>query len=273
MEAEVLGRNGEFDKALEACIDLRKQYNASTHSAQLVEIYGDDFCIQCLAQSATWHMKLSEFAKAIEVCDYIIEELPNLAAANCFLALYPLLWVLKDTRGQEKRALSLCQDHLPTREQANEKLDENSSENGDDDDNDDGDDDVPVKRDSNVVLETFSPFRCLHKPLAILLDLLSNGVTSGTPLEDYTTWALDAKKSEFDKSFNHYTGSVGRNADSITAEICLLLATSPRVGNAKRDLKARASKLVDGSLKLTKYMPTAHMQVKGFAHDKRFKGL
>jgi hypothetical protein len=201
MEAEILGRNGEFDKALEAVIDLRKQYIAATHSSQLVEFYGEDYCIQCLAQSATWHMQLSEFTKALEVCEYVIAELQSVAETHCFLAVYPLLWVLKDMNGQEKRALSLCKEYLPIRENKSDMMDE--SVHGED---------GPLSRVGSVDLGTFSPFRCLHKPITMLLDL-TVGVTEDAPLEEYITWALDPKKSEFDKFFNHYTASVGRNAD------------------------------------------------------------
>jgi len=268
MEAELLGRNGEYLKALEASSDLRKQYDVSTHSSKLIELYGDDYSAQCLAQSANWHLQLKQEAKAKEICDSIIDILPKLALSCHFQTLYPILWVLKDLPGQAERALELCHLFL--------KVDESKDNDGlDDDANDEanwdvGDDNAGY--DDEPLEKPFSPFQVLHKPIATLLQL-TVGVNDTKVILQYVDWALDASQSEYGKGLNLYTGSLGRNADSIVAEICLNLATYSVASSAKHGLLSRASALVTASSKFTKYMPSAYQQVKKFSHDEKFRNL
>ena len=265
MEAEIFGRNGECAKALEACTDLRKQYDVSVHSSELIDIYGDDYCAQCIAQSASWRFQLSQEAKAKEICDYIVEILPSLAPANQFQTLYPVLWVLKDIPGQVECALDLCRKFLvveETKETENmEGSEGNTMANWDADADDDDENEKP-----------FSPFQVLYKPITMLMHLTA-GVKDDETILEYVDWALDVSESKYDKGFNSYTGSIGRNADSITAEICLNLATHSAAASAKRDLVSRASSLVSSSTKATKYMPSAYKQVKAFSHDMKYRGL
>ena len=267
MEAEIFGRNGESAKALEACTDLRKQYDVSVHSSELIEIYGDDYSAQCIAQSASWYFQLSREAKAKEICDYIVEILPSLAPPNQFQTLYPILWVLKDMPGQAECALELCHKYLVVEEPKDTDHMEGIGGNADmanwdaDDDNDEDENAIP-----------FSPFQVLYKPITMLMHL-TVGVDDDKIIQEYVEWAMDTSQSEYEKGFNSYTGSIGRNADSITAEICLNLATYSAASSAKHALMSRASSLVSSSTKLTKYMPSAYKQVKGFSHDPKYRGL
>lgn len=267
MEAEIFGRNGECAKALEACTDLRKQYDVSVHSPELIEIYGDDYSAQCIAQSASWHFQLSREAKAKEICDYIIEILPSLALPNQFQTLYPILWVLKDMPGQAECALELCYKYLVVEEP---KATDNMEVSGGNMDmaNWDADD----ENDEDEKATPFSPFQVLYKPITMLMHLAS-GLDDNNIIQEYVEWAMDTSQSEYDKGLNSYTGSIGRNADSITAEICLNLATYSAASSAKHALMSRASSLVSSSTKVTKYMPGAYKQVKGFSHDPKYRGL
>ena len=243
MEAEVFGRNGDYSKALEAYSDLRDKYDASTHSQQLVDFYGEDYCAQTIGQSAAWYLALSKRIKALEACDYIEELLPSLArSSDVFLTLYPVLLMLKDA-GQAERSLELCRKYFVVREEEEEKE------------------------------MDFNPFEKLYKPIEILLHLASSAATNAatSTITDYAEWALDTANVEFDVSFNTYTGSIARNADSIMAEICLILASHKAAFQVKNGLLARASSLVRSSMKLTKYMATANAQVKGFAMDPKYK--
>eukprot|EP00797_Seminavis_robusta_P022824 Sro368_g127930.2 (2147) ;mRNA; r:15598-22595 len=239
MEAEVFGRAGECDKALEACQELRNLYNVATHSSQLIDFYGDDYCAQCIAQSASWHFQLSQNGKARE-----------------------------DSPGQAGRALSLCREFLPVKDSSKVKC-AGSADSEDADEEEEGG--IDSQQSEEEVENSFSPFRLLHKPITILMDLSSRTVEDDTAVE-YANWALNSK-CEFDKAFNMYTGSIGRTADSITAEICLYLATYEAAASFKSGLMSKASSIVTSSMKLTKYMPAAYKQVKGFAYDKKFRGL
>jgi hypothetical protein len=269
MEAEILGRNGECDKALEACQELRNLYNATTHSSQIVEFYRADYCAQCIAQSASWHIRLFHYEKAQEVCDYIVSILPNLKGTACFLALYPILWVLKDLPGETHRALSLCHDYLPMKDETTQGSADDDSDGGLDVEENDVND---MQSGDEELDSSFNPFRVLHRPVTMLM-VLSGKAPDDETIVRFADWTVNSKKMEFDKAFNMYTGSIGRNADSITAEICLQLATYEAAASYKANLLQRASSLVASSMKLTKYMPAAYEQVKGFAYDKKFRGL
>jgi len=266
MESEIFGRNCECDKALEACTDLRKKYEATAHSAQLVNIYGEDYCAQCIAQSARWHLELGKGEKAKEACDYVLNEiLPNFFGHNKFLVLYPILWVLKDT-SQAERACRLCREYLVVSE-ADNKDDGNGSDSGEFMLNSSGSED-----DEEETPHNYSPFQKIYKPITMLMELTA-GVNEESTVTAYAEWALDTSNSDYDRSFNTYTANVGRNADSIVAEVCLLLAIHGAASPFKIALMARASSLVAESMKVSKYLPLAHAQVKAFAFDKKFKGL
>lgn len=241
MEAEIFGRNGDFSKALEACLDLQHKYDPSVHSSQLVDFYGEDYCAQTLGQSAGWQAGLSKQTKALEACDLIVRILPSLSGRDVFLTLYPILWVLKDA-GQAERALQLCQKYLLQGEGEQENED-----------------------------TYFNPFEKLYKPITTLLNL-----ASGTPesnVSEYADWAIGTSNGEYDTPFNTYTGSIARNADSVTAEICLMLAREKTVVHAKSSLLSKASSMVRSSMKLTKYMAVAYGQVNGFSMDPKYKNL
>lgn len=243
MEAEIFGRKGDFRKALEATVDLRQKYDIHVHSQLLVDFYGEDHCSQAIGQSAGWHFRLCQQDKALAVCDFVEGILPSLAGNHVFPALYPILWVLKDA-GQIGRALSLCQKYLAY---ANE---------GDNDGN------------------KFSPFSMLFKPIRVLLDLsLSGDQIHATTIKEYTDWALVASNGEYNAAFNIYTANLARNADSIMAEVCLILATYRNSFHAKSALLSKASSLVRSSTKVTKYMAVANAEVQSFATDKKYENL
>ena len=267
MEAEIFGRNGEWGKALEACKELRELYHADTHSSQLVGIYGGDYCAQCIAQSASWHLHMSQNGKAREACDYIVGILPTLNRIDCFLSLYPILWVLKDVPGEAERALMLCRQYLVLKG-GQKQGPPNGDPDGELDVKDVAEDDVRSEDEPDAA---FSPFRALHRPITMLMDLSATAPDDET-IAKFAEWVVNSK-NEYDKAMNMYTGSIGRNADSITAEICLHLATCNAAAKYKSDLLQRASSLVMSSMKLTKYMPAAYEQVKGFAYHKKFRGL
>ena len=67
-------------------------------------------------------------------------------------------------------------------------------------------------------------FLPLYDCVLMLLDLSSGHEIEEDLLEEYLEWALDVDNLAFGMLLNAKTGELGRTADSISAEICYLLA-------------------------------------------------
>jgi len=106
-----------------------------------------------------------------------------------------------------------------------------------------------------------------------MLMKLMAGVNKESTATACAKWALETSNSDCDRSFNTHAANVGRNVDSIVAEVCLLLAIHGAASPFKIALMARVSSLVAESMQVSKCLPLAHAQVKAFAFDKKFKGL
>jgi hypothetical protein len=197
MQAEMLGGHRKFEAALQTCQQLLAVFNVREHSAHMVDAYGVDHGCECIAQSATWKMRTGRVQEAVKTCEYVINELvPQMDTRNVqntFFVLYPILWVLKDC-GMAQLAVTTF---------------------------------------DRVIFQAFTRFimdgggetpdRATHKPIQVLLELCATDCST-EHIGDYVEWAADEANGQFDAELNSYTGSLGRTADSITAEICLLLA-------------------------------------------------
>jgi hypothetical protein len=70
----------------------------------------------------------------------------------------------------------------------------------------------------------------------MLLDLAEGDKVNPESHGEYIEWALDEKNLRFGIVLNRSTGNLGRCADTITAEICYLLALQLDDGEDKRAL-------------------------------------
>lgn len=226
MQAEMLGGHRKFEAALQTCEQLRSIFNVKEHSGHMVDAYGIDHGCECIAQSATWKMRLGNVDESVETCNYVINELmPQMDTRNVqntFFVLYPLLWVLKDA-GMAQLALETF---------------------------------------DRVILQAFTKFtlegggetpdHVTHKPILVLLELSATDCYT-EHIGDYLDWAVDDANGQFDTELNAYTGSLGRSADSITAEICLLLAQKGQCDQQVLEkLVSKGFDLARASLKLTR---------------------
>jgi hypothetical protein len=194
MEADFRCRLGQFQEAVLVHSKLVKVYDPKEHSVSVTKAYGGDVVAQCFGQSATWYSQIDEPEAALEVCLYVKNYLlPTMArhdVHNSMLILYPVLWVLKDN-GRAAEAKQMFKRYL-----------------------------LDAVQDCNN--EAFL-FRPLLEPIRMLLDLAA-GETTEMDRHRMVEWALNVENLRFDLSLNCTMGHLARCPDSISAEICLLLA-------------------------------------------------
>jgi hypothetical protein len=195
MQGEMYGRLGLYEQALETHSQLAVVYEAEEHSTAMCDVYGSDHAAQSFCMSAVWCMQLADTARAMDVCRYVFDELfPEMEKRNvhnsCCM-IYPLLWILKnDNRALEAR-------------------------------------DYFVRFVMDPFEEYFGDGRstfCLpvFEPIMMVLTLAGSREVDG--VAGYLEWALNEDNLRFGTVINGTLGSYGRCADSISAEICLLLA-------------------------------------------------
>lgn len=207
MQGEMYGRLGQFDKALEAHDQLAEVYDVEDHSLDVIAEYESDRSGQSFAVSAVWYAQLGDTEKALERCWYVINELlPKMDSRcihNSFMMIYPLLWILKEN-GYAQQA----RDHF-----------------------------------SRSVVDAFTEyfgegrstsFLPVFDPIMTVLDLASG--LKGSAFNSYVEWGLNDDNLRFGTVLNCSLGNLGRCADAISAEICLLVAHHMSNGSQKRRL-------------------------------------
>jgi hypothetical protein len=203
MKTELLALRGEYDNSLQKCNELRDVYNARKYSSLLSRTYGQDHCCQCIAQSALWSFHLQREDEASDTCDFVINTLlPSVDPRNVghfFLMLYPVILVMKNLN-RAKEARDVFEEY------------------------------VVRKSDALLGKEGKSPDRTVHQAILILLDLAKEDC-SVDEIQACANWALAEDSGIFSDALDLFTGSAGRTARSITAEICLRLSESEHVGS------------------------------------------
>jgi tetratricopeptide (TPR) repeat protein len=194
MKAEMFVRNGMLFDAVNSANILRNLYIADQHPNDLTKVYGSDRAGQCIAQSALWNECIGDSERSLCICRYVIDTiLPNVDHQdiyNIFQILYPLVWALKRLDNASE-AYDIFMKYVV--HNADTRLDSRGSTS-----------DKP-----------------LHFPIMALLDLATNSRTER--FDEYFAWVIDDKNGTFGIKLNCMMGSVGRTADSITAELCLIM--------------------------------------------------
>ncbi|KAL3919907.1 MAG: hypothetical protein SGILL_003519 [Bacillariaceae sp.] len=207
LQANMYGRLGEYEQAIEVQTALSGVYNPEYFSMDLCDLYGSDIGAQCLASSALWHMELDMTEDALFICRFVTGSiLPQIERRNVhatFLIVYPVLLVLMQCGfASEARASFekfVCE---------------------------------PFTELPQGMSSFFFP---LYDPILMILDLKDNDVLEESILEDYVEWALDFESLSTGAAINARTAEMGRTGDSISAEICYLLAKLTRDHQSRRD--------------------------------------
>jgi hypothetical protein len=222
MQAEMFARHGKFPLAVDAVVHLREMYKVDEHTAVISQTYGGDRSAQCIAQSTIWLLHIGRTDEALQMCDMILDELlPKMHPRDIycsFLLLYPILWVLKDNE-MALRARNVFDEYV-------------------------------VKRSSNILDErAVTPDKPLHMPILALLDIVGTSCTT-EKIEKYSEWVLVDRNGRFCTELNLYLASLGRAADSVTAEMCLLLARHSTDQDQKKELIKKGFELASETLGL-----------------------
>jgi tetratricopeptide (TPR) repeat protein len=209
MQGEMYGRLGIYDKAFAAKKQMHFFYVPATMSECLCQDYGSDRCAQLYCVSILWHQARGQNAKALEMCWFVINELiPKMDehnVHNSMMMMYPVIWTLK-----ENDFVTEAREHF-----------------------------------TRIVVAAFDKyygdgrstfFLPLYDPILMLLDLAEGDKVNPESHGEYIEWALDEKNLRFGIVLNRSTGNLGRCADTITAEICYLLALQLDDGEDKRAL-------------------------------------
>jgi hypothetical protein len=231
MQSEMYGRLGQYEKSFEVHDMLVQVYNADEHTAAISESYGSDRCAQSFSWTALWLAEMGNVEKAMETCWYVINDLfPKMEPRNvhnsCCM-IYPLLWILKDNG----YALEARDDFIA------------------------------------IVVDAFDEyfgggrstfFLPLYDPIMMLLDLA--GSQDVEQFDDYVEWATIEDNLRYGTVMNCSVGNMGQCADTISAEICFLIAERLKDGKQKRQLIRSGIDIANEVLSLTeaKRMKIAH---------------
>ena len=115
MEAETLGRLGNFEEALEVDERIKSIYNIETQHAAICKAYGSDRVGQAFAHSVNYNIALGRTQAALDACKYIVEELAPKSDPknihNMFCLLYSVIIAFKEN-GLASKALDLFQSRI-----------------------------------------------------------------------------------------------------------------------------------------------------------------
>jgi len=197
MQGEMYGRLGNFEKAFEAHWELERVYNVDEHSTGICKAYGSDRSGQSYGCSALWYATQGNMKESLRTCRYIISELmPKMEPRNVHnsaIMIYPTLWVLKD--------LGFA---LEARENFKKLVVEAFNE--------------------HYGAGAFTFCLPVYGPVLMLLDLAGKEGEEVEAFDEYLEWALNEDNLRFGKVINNCLANFGRGSDSISAEICLLVA-------------------------------------------------
>ena len=241
MEVDMFSRLGDWEKAIESQERIKEIYRVEEHSTKISEVYASDRVAQSFGNSAICYIQLGQTQNVHTVCDFVLEELmPKMDITNVhnsMMCLYRVIWALKyyDRVSEAKEAfriyiLQAFEDHY-------------------------GED-------------SKTPTMSYFKPIEILFELCDTD--QNTRYDEYSNWVLNEENSKFSPFLNNSMRGLARDADSILAEICLILL---KKGNENRlllqkglDLAAKSMKLAqgeDGSITF----PFAYTQAKQVFDD------
>ena len=208
IEIDLLARLEMHEKTVDKCLQLRTMYDMDLDSTSLVEMYGEDHCCHCIAQSAVWNLHLDRQEESLEICDLVIHEMiPKFGDGDkVFLLLYPVLLTLKATRCYQQ-AWGVLESKVCERKDISCPAEEQQAQ----------------------------------EALATLLKFKANP-DDNESLHAGLRWAMNTNNnSHFGSAFEVATALSGQSIGSVCAEICLELSQHPRI-----PLDLRASLLQRG---------------------------
>jgi hypothetical protein len=206
LRMQLCSRQNDLEKAIAVQSLINQLYKPDRHSKGLRNVYGIDAGAMSFCLSSHYEMVLGHNRHALKSCRNIVRDLlPRIQTDfhQSFCMIYPLIFVLKECGyAAEGRGFF-------------EKVVVN-----------------PFGEQSCTDNESFL-LLSIYEPLTILLDLSKKDISEDT-IHDATTWIFNESNGlVYESSINQKLGCLGRCADSIIAEICLLLAVHSKDGKQR----------------------------------------
>lgn len=229
MQGEMYSRLGHFEKALSAHMRLAEVYVAEDHHIPISEAYGSDRAAQSFSASAVWLVIMGRIDEALQTCRFVIDEImPKMDIRNVHNAtvmLYPVIFIMKDNgRALAIEARSLFEQYFG----------------------------IPFKEYFGDGGRTF--FLPVYKPIMMCFDLFNKRDEDIPEFKDYLVWALQEENVRLGRVINNVCAGYGRMADSISAEICYLLAK--RLDDDRRDEREKLIQCAYSLLKESRVLIT-----------------
>jgi hypothetical protein len=238
LQADMHGRLGEYEKAIEIQTALSQVYRGDFFSMDLCDIYGLDIGAQCLASGALWRMQLDMMEEALSICRFVTSTvLPQIERRNVhasFMVLFPVLLVLME-----------CDMTIEARDHFEKFVCEPFTE-------------LPQG------MSTF--FFPLYDPILMLLDLKGKDKLDQAIMDDYIEWASDFDNLSAGENINARTAEMGRTGDSISAEICYLLARATKDQRHHKSLLDNGRKIATNDVQFVKSMVNSKL-AKLYTHN------
>lgn len=214
-QIDLYQRCDKIEDAVDTHSALYKIYKFEEHSPKLRETYGTDAAALSFSNSAMWHMQLGDSEAALNACRFVIGKIMSKMDRSdfnqAFEMMYPVVLAMK-----ENGVAVQARKHF---------------------------DRLVVQPFNTYFGEGKSSFFLpVYEPIMMLLHL-AGGDTEDIDVvdfEEYTDWGLDRDRLCFGTLANRRLGALGRCADSISVEICFLLALRTEDQAIKRELVANA---------------------------------
>mmetsp|Transcript_13087 Transcript_13087/g.25006 ORF Transcript_13087/g.25006 Transcript_13087/m.25006 type:complete len:289 (+) Transcript_13087:1387-2253(+) len=236
MEAETLGRLGNFEQALEVVERIKFIYNINKQHAAICKAYASDRVAQSFCHSVNFNNALGRTRAALETCNYIVEEIVPKSDPknihNMFCLLYAVIFTLKEN-GFALKAHNLFQSRVVN------SFKDHFGEGG----------------------STYS--KPMFRPILIMLDLEMRDDQDANEIDELSSWALD--EDNFEKKFVSYEISFAAFCASpmaVLGEVCFGLAKRQGETENRNILLQKAISLVEQSVANTASLPYANMYAK-----------
>jgi tetratricopeptide (TPR) repeat protein len=236
MEAEMLGRLGKFEDALEIVEQIKPIYNIKTQHEAICKAYGSDRVAQAFSHSVNVYTALGRIEEALNTCKYILEEIIPFSNPknihNSFCLLYSVIIVLKEN-GLSQKAQVVFQDRII----------------------------APFKEYFGLGGSTFS--KPLFMPVSVLLELQLQIEPVIETIKEYTKWALDKNLCETsilaqESAFASFSAS----PFALLGEICFSLGKIHHNMEEKYRLIQKAVCLMEKSDENTRFIAYPNMYAK-----------
>ena len=236
MQAEILGRLGNFEEALEVVEQIKAMYDIDKQHAAICKAYGSDRVAQALSYSVNFNSMLGNTQAALDTCHYILEEIVPKSDPrnihNMFCLLYAVLIFLKEN-GLPLKAREIFQARVV------QPFEEHFGDSG----------------------RTYS--RPMFEPILAMLELQGNEDQEIEKINEYVVWALEEEKFEQKlKSFETVWAAFSASPYAILGEICFSLAKRRECIESRDKLLQKAITLMEQSVASTENMPYSNTYAK-----------